>query len=162
MVPEQKTDLLSLDDLKRINPLQGFLLYTNAGESGVVRNGVRYLEGPPGVDQVLIDVGYAFIPELARPDIEMFWMEKEIEGRKERIRYHPLAEGDPQKVRDLELRTRVNFVGSGPSDAVYEVARALVERGYSVVVPPLNRFMDRLFQLTSEEGEHKSKMVPLE
>ena len=150
---------LSLDDLKGMNPLQGFLLYTNAEESGVVRDGVRYLEGQPGIDQVLIDSGYLFNPEIARPDIGMFWMEREIGERTERLTYHPLAGGDPQKVRDLEMRTRVNFGGRGPSDAVYEVARALLEKRYIVVVPPLNQFMDRLFRFTAEEGRYKSEMI---
>lgn len=148
------SDGLTLDNLKGMNPQQGFLLYTSAE---VERRGSR-LSGPISVDQVLMNLGYRLDPATDRPG-EMTIADREIAGVRESVRYHPLAPRDPRETRDLGMRTRINFLGGGPSDAAYDVARVLLDRGYDVAVPPLNRNFDRLHRFSG--GSHLSEVVML-
>ncbi len=147
---------LELDDLKGMSHPQGFLLYTSAK----VEKPGMYLSGPISVDQVLMNSGYLLIPELDRPGVRS-WMERTVDNRKESIIYHPLAPKDPQETRRLDMQTRINFVGGGQSDAVYDVAREMLEAGHRILVPPLNRLMDRLYHFKPGD-KYLSEVVELE
>ena len=146
---KQQESSLSLDDLKAIEHPQGFLLYTTAK----VEDKTFTFEGPISVDQVLMNLGYCLDPATDRPGV-MTFADREVEGRREVVRYHPLAEGDPQETRQLEMKTRVNFLGWGPSDAIYDVAKAFLDKGHSVAVPPLQRNFDRLHRFKPGENRH--------
>lgn len=157
MTGEQQDNGLTLADLRGMDHPQGFLLYTTAK----VEDKSFSFKDPISVDQVLMNLGYRLDPATDRPGV-MTIADREVEGRKEAVRYHPLVNGDLRETRELEMQTRIGFIGRGPSDAVYEVAKAFLDKGYGVAVPPLNRNFDRLHRFRpAGNGDYTSETIKL-
>jgi hypothetical protein len=130
----------TLEDLRGIDHT-GYFLYTNAYESGEgYGSGAITLKSDDmvGIDLVLMNAGYRFIPDMARPDALLFWMERNNES--ENLRYHPISDFDKslcQKINPMDIKMRVDFFRLGAT-SVYDVVKKLLEFGYNAVMPILN------------------------
>ena len=82
----------------------------------------------------------------------MTYADRTVAGKKESVKYHPVGDSDPQETGQMEMQTRVDFFGGGPSDAVYDIVKALLDNRHEVAIPPVNRLMNRLHWLKPQEN----------
>lgn len=148
---------VTLEDLRNI-VRPGHLLYTNANESGEGHGtGVISLtsDNMTGIDMVLMEAGYEFIPDRGRPEELSFWMSRN--GESEKLRYHPISdfdEGICPHIKSLEIKMRVDFIRLGAT-SVYDVVKKILEFGYDAIVPPSDGLViTSWIHFTQKDGEY--------
>ena len=138
------TQQFTLETLKN-RTLDGFLMFTNAIETGGEINGHNFITGStrPGIDLALMNIGFQFIPEGGSPSSGMYSMHRH---NREKLRYHPIREKASrafQAAIDHGLKTRIDFFCHQNSDAAYDVVRELLDLGYTVMTfDPKNRIVE--------------------
>ena len=147
----QAEQILSLDDLQGVN-LPGYLFFTNAGPD--TKNG-RVTD----IEQFLLQLGFENMPG-DNPDAGLYWFSC---GDQEMVRYHPIpTHGDPRVTRTtthFRMQTRVNFFYT---TTAYDVAKCLLDSGHQVMLIPLDRILNKLFHVTSDDGNYIVTQVELQ
>lgn len=126
--------VFTLDYLKN-RILSGYLFFTDAEETGEERDWVTSATRG-GVDMALLSAGFNFIPDMADPRHNLYWMKR---GDTESLRYHVLkSKGIPffEAAKEKGMKTRIDFFCREAGDAAYDVAQKLLEFGYKVFLHP--------------------------
>ena len=135
--------------------LDGFLMFTNAVETGETINGHNFITEStrPGIDLALMNAGFQFIPEGGNPSLEMYWMQRH---GTEKLRYYPIREKvfrPFQAALDHNLKTRIDFFCHQNSDAAYDVACELLDLGYIMMVFDLrNQIVETTYLIEPSES----------